>query len=162
MFAGVDGRLLPCAVRPAGNKTAGLVYKSRRRTVGRSLFFFLSCAYVAFLLDAGLLARQVAQIVNPRTANDAHLVHFDAVDVRGVEREDTLHAYAVGYFADGKHFRDAAALYLDDHTAETLDTLLVSFHDSVGYGDGIAALERGYLFLGPHRVLRDFDKIVHE
>src|SRR5699024_6003633 len=114
-------------------------------TVFRPLFFFLACrSYVAFFLDAGFLSRQVAQVVNPRTAHDAHLVHFDAVDVRGVERENALHADAVGDFTDGKHFRNAAAFYLNDHTAETLDALLVSFHDFVGYGNGIAALERGY------------------
>src|SRR5882724_9529344 len=51
------------------------------------------------LLDASCLARQVAQIVEPRLVDATARDHLDLVDVRRVVGEDPLDAHAVGDLA---------------------------------------------------------------
>ena len=46
----------------------------------------------ALLLDAGLLAGQIAQVVDAGAANDTDLIDLDLLDVGRVERENALHA----------------------------------------------------------------------
>ena len=46
---------------------------------------------------------------------------------------------------------------LDDYTAVELDTLLVTFDDLVGYGDGVAGTELLVLLAGGKRFFCDFD-----
>lgn len=61
----------------------------------------LLCRVDSFLFDTGFLAGEVAQVVDSRTTDHTAFVHLDMVDVRRVERENTLDAYAVRYLADG-------------------------------------------------------------
>ena len=56
---------------------------------------FLLRAGHALLLDAGLLAGQVAQVVDACTTYDTDLVDLDLVDVGRIEGEDTLDTHAV-------------------------------------------------------------------
>ena len=153
-----------CPARRTGYKkhaATGVAACSGMACTAVGLFLAGGGGVTLFLFDAGFFAGEVAQVVDTGTTNDTHLVYLDAVDVRRVEREDAFYADAVRNFADGEHLGDAAALDLDYDTAEALHALLVTLDDTVGYGDRVAAFERGHLFLGPHRILCDFDQIVH-
>ena len=123
---------------------------------------FLLRAGHALLLDAGLLAGQVAQVVDACAAYDTDLVDLDLVDVRRVEGEDTLHAHAVRNLADREHLGLARAFDLDNHTAEALHALLVSLDDLVGDGDRVTGLERRHVGvrLGPHLLVDELDDCV--
>ena len=123
---------------------------------------FLLRAGHALLLDAGLLAGQVAQVVDACAAYDTDLVDLDLVDVRRVEGEDTLHAHAVRNLADREHLGLARAYDLDNHTAEALHALLVSLDDLVGDGDRVTGLERRHVgvSLGPHLLVDELDDCV--
>lgn len=118
-----------------------------------SLFF----ANVAFLFDTRFFTCKVTQVVDSRSANNTDFVYFDAFNVRRIEWENTLHTYSVGNFTYRKHLCYATTFYLDNHTAEALNTLLVTLYDLVGNGYGVTAFERWNLFLSPHRVFRDSD-----
>ena len=123
---------------------------------------FLLRAGHALLLDAGLLAGQVAQVVDACTTYDTDLVDLDLVDVGRIEGEDTLDADAVGDLADREHLGLARTLDLDNYAAETLYALLVTLDDFVGYGDRVTGLERRYIGirLCPHLLVDELDDCV--
>ena len=116
----------------------------------------------ALLLDAGLLAREVAQVVDAGAANHTDLVDLDLLDVGRIEREDTLDTHAVRNLADREHLGLALALDLDNHTAEALEALLAALDDLVGHGDGVTGLERRHVGvgLGPHLLVDELDDCV--
>ena len=45
------------------------------------------------LLDTGSLTSQLAQVVKLSATNPTNLVHFDALNVGRLQREDTLYTY---------------------------------------------------------------------
>ena len=108
--------------------------------VGRlGLLIFSS---VDFLADAGLLTGEVAEVEDTGAANLAILVNLDAVNERALEGENPLNTNATGNFADGESFGERVhATDLDHDTAELLKSLLITFLDSVGHGDGVTGLE---------------------
>ena len=116
----------------------------------------------ALLLDAGLLTRQVAQIVDACAAYDTHLVQLDFLDVGRVERENALDAHAVRNLADGEHLGLAGTLDLDYDTTETLKALLAALDDFVGHGDSVTGLERRDfgLGLGPQLLVDELDDCI--
>ena len=128
---------------------------------GGSGFLLLRAAH-ALLLDAGLLAGQVAQVVDACTTDDTDLVDLDLVDVGRVEREDALDTHAVRYLADREHLGLARTLDLDHYAAEALDTLLVTLDDPVGNGDRVTGLERRNIGirLRPHLLVDELDDCV--
>lgn len=95
----------------------------------------------AALFDTGFLACQATQIVKFRTAHFTVFVHCDRVDERRLNGENTLNTDVVAHFAHGETLFVAFAGDADNHTAILLDTLLVSFFDTVGYCDGVAGSE---------------------
>ena len=123
---------------------------------------FLLRAGHALLLDAGLLAGQVAQVVDACAAYDTDLVDLDLVDVRRVEGEDTLHAHAARNLTDREHLGLARTLDLDNYAAETLHALLATLDDFVGYGDRVTGLERRNIGirLCPHLLVYELDDCV--
>ncbi len=105
-----------------------------------------------FLLDAGLLAGEAAEVIDPCATDFTDLVHFDRVDERGVKGENTLNSDSVRHLADGERFRNAGAAFLEHDAAEFLDTFLDftfggDFLDLVGHGHGVTSLEVGIIFL---------------
>ena len=103
-----------------------------------SLFF---CS-VDFLADAGLLTGEVSEVEDAGAADLAVLVHLNAVNERGLVGENSLYTHATGNLADGEGFGERVhTTDLDDHTTELLESLLITFLDSVGNGDGITGLE---------------------
>src|SRR5690606_11177241 len=98
---------------------------------------------VALLLDAGLLAREVAQVVELGAAHIAAGDDLDLVDGRGVHGEDALHADAEGDLADPEGLADAVALAADDVALEDLDTGAVALDDLHVDLDVVAGAEVG-------------------
>ena len=94
-------------------------------------------------LDAGLLAGQLAQVVEPGLTHDAGRHHFDLVDERAVGREDTLDADAEADLADGERAARAGELAADHDALEHLHALLLAFHDLVVHFDRVADANRG-------------------
>ena len=77
------------------------------------------------------------------------------------ELENTLNADSVRNFADRKHFGDAAAFDLNDRASKTLKTLFVSLDNLIRYGNRVTAFERRNFRFHPHRILGDFNQLVH-
>ena len=95
------------------------------------------------LYNTGFLTRQITEIVNSRSADDAAFHDLDVGNHGGGEGEHSLDADAAGDFAHGERLVHAVALDLQYHALELLDTLLGTFNDSVGDVDGVASLNFG-------------------
>ena len=80
---------------------------------------------LALLLDLGLLAAQVAQVVQLGAAHVTAGHDLDLLDDRGVHREGALDADAEADLADGEGLAEAAALAADDDALEDLDARAV-------------------------------------
>ena len=81
----------------------------------------------AALLDAGLLTGEVAQVVQLGTTDLTILVDLDAVDVRRLNGEDTLHTHGTRHLANSEALLLSLTRDADDHTAVELEaTVMVS------------------------------------
>ena len=124
--------------------------------------FGLFFSSVDSFLDAGLLAGQIAEVEDTCTTYFTVLVHLDAVDEGGLEREDSFDTDTTGNLADREGLGERIhTLHLNDDTSEFLEAFLVSLFDSVGNGDGITGLEfrvgSGFLIL--ESLLCNFNQI---
>src|SRR3546814_4111964 len=84
---------------------------------------------VAKLRKSGRFARAAAQIVKFRPAHHATANDIDALDVRRVEREHTLHTLAEGNLAHGEAGTETLVRTRDAHACVVLDTGAFAFHD---------------------------------
>ena len=80
-------------------------------------------------LNLGRLTAQVTQVVQLCTANVTASQNLDVVDVRGVNREGTLHTDAERHLANGKGLTDTGALATDNNAPEHLNTGLLALND---------------------------------
>lgn len=96
---------------------------------------------LATLLDASLLAAQIAQVVQLRTADAAAAGDLDGLEVRGVNREGTLYADTEGNLAHGEGLADTGALAADADALEELCTLVVTLNNLDVDVEGIAGAE---------------------
>src|SRR5262245_27949900 len=78
-------------------------------------------------LHARRLALQIAQEVELGAAHARRPGHFDAIDDRRVQWEDTLDALAERDLAHGERRARAAPVHPNHHALEHLDALLVAF-----------------------------------
>src|SRR5215469_7858667 len=83
-------------------------------------------ALTLYVLQAGSLALQCAQVIKLGGADLGRAHQFDAVDDSGIDREDTLDALAEADLAHGEAGLGAAALG-DDDAFERLHALFVAF-----------------------------------
>src|SRR5689334_13149778 len=93
------------------------------------------------LLDAGRLARQVAQVEETAAADFAAALHLDLLDARRVDREGPFHADAVGALANREGRLGAARAAADADTLEDLDALLLALDDDAVDTQGVARPE---------------------
>ena len=113
-------------------------------------------------LDAGLLAGEVAQIEDAGAAYFTDLVQFYLLDEGGLVRENPFYAHASGNLADREGLGvGGSSTNLDNHSAEFLEPVLVSFPDPVSYGDCVAGLESriGCSFVLGERILHKLNQI---
>ena len=96
---------------------------------------------VSSFFDPRFLAAQPTEIEYPCPADNAAFVDGDAVDERGCEGEDPLHAYVTRYLANGEGLGLASSPALEHHALEVLDPLFVSLPDLILNGDGITGPE---------------------
>src|SRR3954469_26043880 len=92
----------------------------------------------ALLLDLGLLAPQVAQVVQLRAAHVTAGDDLDVVDHRGVHREGALDADLEADLADREGLAHAVARAADDGALEDLDTGAAALDDVDVHLDGVA------------------------
>src|SRR5690606_20114395 len=138
-------RTTPAASSTSTRQTAAATTGwGRRRPCTRSRVIPGS-GVVALLLDAGLLAREVAQVVQLRAAHIAAGDDLDLVDGRGVHGEHALHADAEGDLADAEGLAHAVALTADDVALEDLDTGAVALDDLHVHLDVVAGAEGGHV-----------------
>ena len=126
------------------------------------LFGLLIFCNVDFLADAGLLTGEVTEVEDAGAANLAELVNLDAVDEGRLEREDSFYTHATGNFAHREGSGERIhAFHLNNYSAELLESLFITFLDSVGNGDSVTGLELrvGSNFLVLERLLCNFDQI---
>ena len=120
------GKSPPYASYAAGTLCLG----SRSRSVRTSL-----------LLDSGLLAGELAQIIQLGATHLTDLVHCDAVDVRRLNRENSLNTYSAGHLANGETLLVAVSADLDDNAAIRLHALFVTLDNAVCHGHCVTGLE---------------------
>ena len=110
---------------------------------GRCLFL-----YYATLFDTGFLAGELAEIVKFGATYFTVFVHGNRVDERRFDGEDTFYTDVVAHFADSEALLGAFARDADYNTALLLDTLFVTFFDTVSDSDGVAGCELRVLLAG--------------
>src|SRR5699024_1380241 len=98
---------------------------------------------LALLPDAGLLAGEVAQVVQLRAADVAAGDDLDLVDGRGVHGAHALDADAEENLADAEGLAHAVALATDDVALEDLDARAVALDDLHVHLDVVAGAECG-------------------
>ena len=94
-------------------------------------------------LDLGGLALQRTQVVQLGAAHLTMTDHGDAAQTGAVDGESTLHTDAVGNAADGEGLADAAVALGNDHTFESLQTLVLALNNLNLNTHGIADGDRG-------------------
>ena len=93
-------------------------------------------------LNPGLLTGQVAEVEDASPADFTNFVHLDRIDERGLDGEDSFHSDTAGHFADRESPGvGGSAGELNHGASELLESLLVTFLDSVSHGDGVTGLE---------------------
>src|SRR5688572_23839449 len=97
----------------------------------------------ALLLDLGLLAAQLAQVVELRAAHVTAGDDLDVVDDRRVHREGALDADLEADLADGEGLAHALAGAADDDALEDLDAGAGALDDVHVHLDGVARTELG-------------------
>src|SRR6187402_1915488 len=88
-----------------------------------------SASAVALLLDLGLLAAEVPQVVELGATHVATGHDLDVVDDRAVHREGALHADLEADLADREGLAHAVTRAAQDDALEDLDTGAVSLRD---------------------------------
>ena len=76
------------------------------------------------LLDAGSLTSELAQVVKFGATYLTDLVNLDALDVRALNGEDTLHTNGTRHLTNSEALLLTVTADLDDYTTIELDTLL--------------------------------------
>src|SRR5581483_6028758 len=92
-------------------------------------------------LNPRLLAFEAAKIENARPANCAALYNSNFLNIRRVDRENTLHANAIRYFANRKRFGSAAAASLNYDSLKRLYACLIAFTNFIVDYDCISGLK---------------------
>ena len=133
-----------------------------RTTVTLPSFFcsFENLLYAA-LLDAGFLTRTLAEVIQFRTTYFTVLVHRDALDEGAVHREDTLYTNVAAHLANREALLVAASVNCDHVTAELLNTLFVTFFDTVTDGYLVTCLECRKFFLLTGKCLLGYFNQIH-
>ena len=109
------------------------------------------------LFDASFLTCEAAEVVEFSATNLTVFVDYDRVDERRFDGEDALNADVVAHFANGEAFLCAFARDADNNTAILLNTLFVTFFDSISDCDGVAGTEFGELFAGSKSLFGNFN-----
>src|SRR5258708_3705015 len=150
--AGIRREMPRTAERPCTGQPGGSQYRTGSRTPWLE---------VALLLDAGLLATQVAQVVQLGATDVTTGDDLDRLDRRAVEREGPLDTDAVADLADREGLARTTALAADDHALEDLDTAPRAFSDADVHLERVTRAERRGV--GTHRGLLDLlDQGVHD
>ena len=108
----------------------------------------LNGSTATLLLDTSSLTSELAQIVKLSAANLTYLVHFDALNVGRLQREDTLNTYGTRHLANSEALLLLMAANLDDYATEELDTLLRTLDNFVSDSYSVTSLETGVLLAG--------------
>ena len=104
--------------------------------------------FTNFFLDLSSLTDSVTQIVELAAANLTAANDLNVNNVRAVERENSLYAYAVRKTANGEGLSYAGTTASDHGALEHLDSFSLTLTDIYAYLYGIADLEfRDVLFL---------------
>ena len=117
-----DDAWLPGARPGRTSRHASLSAATRARSRRLSL--------AAALGDAGRLAAAAAQVIELGAPHVAAAHDLDRGDARRMQREDALHALAVGDLAQGEVRVDAGVLAADADALEGLDALALAFDDT--------------------------------
>ena len=91
--------------------------------------FFKGLLVQSLFLDLRGGADLITQIVQFRAADAALTQNLEASDTRGMNRENTFHALAVGDAAQRDRLGDAATITRNHNALEGLNTLFAAFND---------------------------------
>ena len=93
------------------------------------------------LFDLRSLADSVTQEVQLRSAHTAFADHRNALHIRGMDGEHSLHTDAIGDAADGERLRDTAALASNHGALKNLDSFTLALADVHVNSNGVANVE---------------------
>jgi len=111
------------------------------------------CWLLLALAQAGCIAaKAVAQVVELCAANLAGALHLDLGNLRRVQRERSLDAFAADQATNGEHLAHAFALAGDDDAGEDLHALFFAFENLLVDFDGVADFELGHVGLEAGRL----------
>src|SRR5918994_564034 len=108
----------------------------------------LLSALIACRNKPSRLARSLPQKIKLCTPHFAARNHFDFVDAWRMKREDTLHAYSVGYLTDDEICPVAFAADADDDSLKHLSSFLFAFDNFDVDPHRFSGPERRNLLLG--------------
>ena len=115
----------------------------------------------AAFFDTGLLTGQITQVVQFCAANLTVAVDLDLIDIRAVQRENTLNTFTVGDTANRDRLSNSGTLAGNYRTGIKLNTLFSALFNLVVDADGIADNEVGMtILIGVF--LSDFLNSVHK
>lgn len=105
-----------------------------------------SPAGLAAFFDPGATSRKATEVVGPSTSNLALPCDFKGINERRAEKEDPLHAYAVGHtsYREGRAGSRRVALgvaTLEDDALESLNTLAFTFTNHHVDTNGVTGLK---------------------
>src|SRR4051812_11431894 len=105
---------------------------------------------LAQLLDLGLLAAEIAEVVELRPPDITLRDDLDTVQYRRVQRIGPLHADAEADLPDREGFTEPVTLATDHHALEDLDTGAVALDHPGVHLHGVPGAEHGQV--GPLRL----------
>src|SRR6188768_1218234 len=100
----------------------------------------------ALFLDTGTFAAQSTQVIQFRTANLTYFMQNDAFNVGAVQREQALNTNPIADLAYSKGSCSSIALAFDHITLKALDTLFITFNNSIVNSHIITSFKSGILF----------------
>ena len=94
----------------------------------------------SFFFDSSFLTSKSAQVVQFSATNFTYLVHFDAIDSRWFDWENSFYAYSSWHFTYSKTFLVSVTGDFDNNTTVQLYTFFVTLDDTICYCYSVSCL----------------------
>jgi len=110
-------------------------------------YLFHKTGLGTLFFDSGSLGGQPTDISEIGTTDFSGPDDFDLPDHRGMDKEGSLDADAVGHLPNRERFGNASALLLQNQTFESLESFAVAFLDFDPNLDGVSRVKSGIVGL---------------
>lgn len=122
-----------------------LEIKRGNPVTGTSSFLFriseFSLVVNSFFFDSSFLTSKSAQVIQFSATNFTYLVHFDAIDSRWFDWENSFYTYSTWHFTYSKTFLVSVTGDFDNNTTVQLYTFFVTLDDTICYCYSVSCFE---------------------